>query len=232
MAYADNLDQGVVVLPTASLSQNKRTLLSNLIQGVVLNEQNAGTLATNAKVKLNDLDSRINDIVSDDTITDGEIQATLQAIVDLQSDSSSGGSFVSALGNIYNVLNSTEISDSYDVTVSATDGYFSVDLTSRNFTSTSDYSIQCTVQGTEPVSVSYEKVDAVTAKVFLRDSEDWEFDEDGLKGRDCASTNVTVTLTIISNPVPLSATFNEADGDVTTIGDAGTTTPPPPPQGY
>ena len=219
MAYADILANQVITLDPMALTQSKRELLLSLMGNVNLIATNTNELNSEAQTKLNDLDSRLLAISNASSTSDADIQATLQAITDLQTDGSTGATIVGALGTLYSTLNSMERSHTFEKVINSATGKVDVDLTPYGFGAMTEYNVQVTASGSLPVTASYLKVSKNLVSVMVRDHTEWEFDEAKVQLKDCSTQNVVVSITISHAPTAITATFTEVDGDVTTIGD-------------
>lgn len=218
MAYADSLSSQVIALDPMDLTKNKRDFLLSLRGNIQNISANATELTSETQTKLNDLDARLLAISNASTTSDADIQATLQAITDLQSDSSVGATLIGALGTVYSTLNGMERSHTFEKVINAATGKVDVDLTAYGFNAMTDYNVQVTASGSLPVTASYLKVSKNLVTVMVRDHTEWEFDEGKVQLKDCSTENVVVSITISHAPTAITATFTEVDGDVTTIG--------------
>lgn len=219
MAYSDSVGANAIALVPMNLTDSKLQLLTAMIANINSEKANNLDIKDTTKVKLDDLDSRITSILASDTVTDTEIQATINAITDLQSESSTSDNFIGVLGNIFSVLNSTSRVTSYEVVVDDVNGVYAFDITGFGFSLPTDYQVQVTVKEMIPVVVGYANKTSIGFDIKVADSEEWEFNTDDIRKKDCATENVTLSVLIINEPVQkLFATFKEADGDTTSIG--------------
>lgn len=221
MAYSDDVGAGAVALVPMNLTDSKLSLLTNIIENITKEKANNVDLRDTTKVKLDDLDARLNTILAADSVTDAEIQATLEAITDLQSDSTTSDTFIGVLGTIFNVLNTSNRIHTSEVLVNAASGIQAVDVSAHGFAADTDYQVQITLKGMSPVTVGYLNKTKDSFDLVVADSEEWEFNTDDIRYKDCSVSGeeVTVTIAIIALPVTkLTATFEEASGETITIG--------------
>lgn len=93
---------------------------------------------------------------------------------------------------LVDVVKHTEMDSVIEVVVDTESGVIDVDLSDFNFESVDDYALQVSFYGAKPLTASVVKVDEKTARVYLTDHTQWEFNDD----RFYAGKDVTAVMTV------------------------------------
>jgi len=219
MAYKD-LQPQKVVLSEMSLTQNKLTLITNLINNSQALAQKHNALTDEVEATFTQLKEFVDASQLADDVDIDKINETLTAVNSLLSEAGAGANILAGMGQVYAELNRREETKTIDVVVTDASGTLEVDVSSYGFGSVSDYSLQATHYGILPVTVSVEKISETKAKVYITDHTEWEFNPTDIRFRDCSADGeaVTVSLTVTRIPMPIAKTFTEVDGDTNTVG--------------
>lgn len=210
MGYSDALGANCIELVPMELSFRKQQLITNMITNIEANDSCIQEMTPATRLLLDDLDSRLNGITTGDVDTNDNYKLVLEKIIDLQSDSSIGASIITALSNIYAVLNATEEVDAFEVACNTDNGIMAVDLSSYGFASSTDYSVLLSYEGTKPIQVSYSGKTESTFDIMLRDTRLWEFNPDADTVRDSSVDNVNISVAIIYKRDEISSTLKTA----------------------
>ena len=219
MAYKD-LQPQKVTLQDMLLTDSKKHLIEMMIANIKAQADKHNSLTDEVEATFTDLKDFLDKSQLADDVDINKINETLTAVNNLLSEAGAGANILAGIGQIYAELNRREETKTLEVVVNTATGILEVDLSSFGFSSVTDYSLQATHYGRVPVTVSVEKVDEKKANVILTDHEQWEFNPEDIRFRDCSGDGnaVTVILTVTRTPVHISKTFTEVDGDTNTVG--------------
>jgi hypothetical protein len=127
MAYKD-LQPQKVVLAEMLLSQNKHTLLSNMIANMEAQAVKHNALTDDVETTFTDLKALLDNSQLADDVDIDKINETLTAVNSLLSEAGAGANILAGMGQVYAELNRREETKTIDVVVNTASGILEVDL--------------------------------------------------------------------------------------------------------
>jgi len=203
-----------------NLSDAQKVLITEMIDNIMANKDGINGLTEDSETKFNEIIPIINTIKAGQTVNFEELSKKIEAILMLESEAGNG-SFVGAFGMLFSALNGRKETSSFTETVTSANGLVDVDISALGFASVGDYIVICQEVQKDGLNVTAraKKVSRDSVRVEILDNDFVSYADNPNRFFNASSSPVDINVVVIHNPTPLSATFNEVDGDVTTVGE-------------